>query len=256
MKIIKVETSEGAQDKNEGCQEAPSKILEEFKNIHTNEFWKKPFYQIDSVEIKNDLKEDMSAIEEKASQVQGVFLGGSHTITYSIVKGLKKKFKDVGIISFDAHPDVFKLFDFPSHGDWLLYLIEEGIVKAENVILVGIRSFHKEEIDYLKEKGIKFFTMKQLFNGLDDVCDSVMESARKFEALHLSLDIDVIDPSAAPGTGCLEPGGLSTREFLHFIQRVKLLGNIKSVDLVEVNPRKDVNNLTVKLAAKILGEFS
>ncbi len=253
MKVIKIRTAEGAREKNSGCENAPDAIVNELEDIYTNEYWKKPFLKTESIQIKNDMKEDMKTIEESAQEA--FFIGGGHTISYSLVKGLKKKFENLGIISFDAHPDLFKLFDFPSHGDWLYYLIEEGIVKPENVIIVGVRNSHKEEIDYMKEKKIRFFTMKQLYNNLHEVCDAIMETARGFEALHLSLDIDVIDPSAAPGTGCLEPGGLSAREFLYLIQRIKMLNNLKSVDLVEVNPGKDVNGMTVKLAAKIVGEF-
>ena len=83
----------------------------------------------------------------------------------------------------------------------------------------------------------------------------VMEKARKFENLYISLDIDSVDPAFAPGTGCIEPGGLASRELIYFIQRLKLLKNLRMMDIVEVNPKIDVNNMTSKLAAKVIGEF-
>ena len=83
-----------------------------------------------------------------------------------------------------------------------------------------------------------------------------MSVARKFDALYVSVDIDVLDPAFAPGTGYTEPGGLTTRELIYFIQRLKNLKNIQMWDLVEVNPEKDVNNLTVMVAAKLIVEMS
>ena len=97
--------------------------------------------------------------------------------------------------------------------------------------------------------------MKNLFLNIDNACDSVMEICRQFNELYLSIDIDVLDPSFAPGTGYLEPGGLSTRELIYFIQRIKLLKNLKRIDLTEVNPEKDINDITVKNAAKIISEL-
>jgi len=77
----------------------------------------------------------------------------------------------------------------------------------------------------------------------------------KGKELYVSIDIDVIDPAFAPGTGYCEPGGLSTRDFLYLIQRINKLKNLKAIDLVEINPDKDKENMTVKLGAKILSEL-
>ena len=82
-----------------------------------------------------------------------------------------------------------------------------------------------------------------------------MEQARNFSDLYISIDIDILDPAFAPGTGYIEPAGLSTRELIYLIQRIKLLKNIKKYDLVEVNPDKDINNMTSKVAAKIIKEL-
>ena len=78
---------------------------------------------------------------------------------------------------------------------------------------------------------------------------------RNFSDSYISVDIDVLDPAFAPGTGYLEPGGLSTRELLYLLQRIKLLKNIRKYDLVEVNPDKDINLMTCKTAAKIIKEL-
>ena len=136
-------------------------------------------------------------------------------------------------------------------------MVDEGKIDGNNVMIVGIRSFHKKEIEYLREKKIKILTMRNIFdNGVISVCDSIMEFASKFKSLYLSIDIDVVDPAFAPGVGYVEPGGLSSRELIYFIQRLKNLKNLRKVDIVEVNIDKDVNNMTAKLAAKLIYELT
>ena len=83
-----------------------------------------------------------------------------------------------------------------------------------------------------------------------------MSVAKNFEAMYISIDIDSVDPAFAPGTGYIEPAGLTSRELLYFLSRLLLLKNFRMADLVEVNPDKDFKNLTVKLAAKIIAEIS
>jgi len=73
--------------------------------------------------------------------------------------------------------------------------------------------------------------------------------------LYVSIDIDVLDPAFAPGTGYREPGGLSSRDFIYLVQRINKIKNLKAVDIVEINPDKDIKNQTVKLGAKILSEL-
>ena len=91
--------------------------------------------------------------------------------------------------------------------------------------------------------------------GIRNICDAVMESAKDFDGLYISIDIDSVDPAFAPGTGYPEPAGLSSRELLYFIHRLKKLKNLKAVDIVEVNPEKDLNDITSRLAAKLCVEL-
>ena len=97
--------------------------------------------------------------------------------------------------------------------------------------------------------------MDKIFGNIEDVCDTIMENVRNCDGLYISIDIDVIDPAFAPGTGYPEPGGLSSQEILYFIRRLKLLKNFRRIDLVEICPQKDVNEMTVRLGARIICEF-
>lgn len=111
-------------------------------------------------------------------------------------------------------------------------------------------------MEFIRQNKIRHFTAKKIFEyGIKDITDTITETANKFAQIYLSIDIDVIDPSSAPGTGNPEPVGLLAREILYLIQRIKLLKNLKKADIVEVNPDKDLNNTTTKLAARILMEL-
>ena len=142
---------------------------------------------------------------------------------------------------------------FPTHEEWLRALIEFGFPK-ENILLVGVRNADSKENLFLRENNIKKISINQLTEDLQETCDSIMEFSNRKE-LYVSIDIDVIDPTFAPATGYPESGGLTSREFLYLIQRINKIKNLKAIDIVEINPCKDKNNLTVKLGAKILGEL-
>jgi arginase family enzyme len=143
----------------------------------------------------------------------------------------------------------------PTHEEWLRKIVEEGF-PAENILLVGLRNSHEDEIKFIKENKIKTLSINNLVEDLQDMCDSIMEFSSGKE-LYVSIDIDVIDPVFAPSTGYPEVGGLTSREFLYLIKRIKKIKNLKAVDLVEINEKREKqnNNLTIKLGAKILAEL-
>ena len=261
MKLIKVPFS-GNNPNNKDCDKAPDTIIKELEEVYASEDNKlvhPKLFNVESIPMNDDWELTKESIIEFISQNDDfpICLGGDHSITYPLFKAFAQKFKNPGLIVFDAHPDTYTEEDYSYfHGGWLKFLVEENIAKPENIIVIGIRNPDPDEIIYMKKKKITFYTMKQIFeNNVKDVCDMVMEKARKFENLYISLDIDSVDPAFAPGTGCIEPGGLTSRELIYFIQRLKLLKNLRMMDIVEVNPKIDVNNMTSKLAAKVIGEF-
>ena len=232
--IVKIPYTDG---EHKACARAPDLIIEQLKTVMSNP------------KIPKIKECDIHNIENAK-----IYLGGDHTITYYTVKEFAKKYSNPGFIVFDAHPDVFQQFDFPSHQDYLKFLIEENILKPENIMVVGIRAIHPQELAYYKDKGIRYIPF-QNYMSLNISCDAIMEFLRQFEALYLSIDLDVLDPAFAPGVSYIEPRGFTTRELFYFIQRFKKLKNLKSLDIVELNPDKDINNLTAKTAASIIAEF-
>ena len=248
-----------ALGKSKGCEKAPDSIIKAMEDIYTNESGKPISFEIAEIKVNNsNVKESNELIREKASEIFDknqpvVFLGGDHSITYPLMKAFSKK-RDVGLVIFDAHADCVNNMLEPTHEDWLRTLIENGFNPA-NVILIGSRNIDPVENDFLLKNHVNNFSMKELFENLHKSCDLIMESVRNFDNVYVSIDIDAIDPAFAPGTGYPELGGLTSREFLYLIQRMKRLTNLKAFDIVEINPDKDIGNITVKLGAKILGEL-
>ena len=263
MKLIKVPFSAGGLGKTKGCELAPNKIIEKLKEFYLSESGVFPNFDIEEIKvIQDNIEESFMIISENSERIlkeadKPIFIGGDHSITYPLVEGFSKVYDNPGLIVFDAHPDCESDFLPATHEDIIRGLVKNDIIKKENVILVGLRNWHKEEQDFVKENKMKYFDMKEIsMEGIKEVSDSVMSVAKNFGSLYVSIDIDVLDPAFAPGTGYPEPGGLTSRELLFFIHRLKNLQNLKAMDIVEVNPSKDINEQTSKLGAKLVVELA
>lgn len=246
MEIYGIGFGKGSLGKNLECSEAPLEISKLLNGRVVKEI---PVFQ-DNIEKTNE-----SIFNSLKGMKNAIIIGGDHSITYSCFRGFSFNRKNFGIIVFDAHPDVVGNVNPPSHEDYLRTLIDSGIVDSTRVILIGVRSSSPEEGDYLTSKKITCFNMQKIMDlGINEVCDLVMEKSLQWGWIYLSVDIDVCDPSCAPGTGYIEPGGLSSRELLYFISRLKKMRNLGIIDIVEINPKKDINKMTVVLGVKIIGE--
>lgn len=250
--IAKVPTSVGSLNHNKGCEKAPDEILRQMETLYSNSSGKKPYY--DTIEVKTNQSNPDETHKNILKAEADIFLGGDHSITYSSFQTLKSDNK--ALVILDAHPDLDNGTSTPTHEDYLRRLIEENHVSPEDVFLVGIRNYGENELEFIKENKIKAFSSRQVFDlGIEEIADTITETASGYENTYLSIDIDVIDPSSAPGTGYQEPVGLSSRDVLYLIQRIKSMKNFTKADIVEVNPEKDINNMTSRLAARILVEL-
>ena len=263
MKVIKIPSSQGGLGKADGSELAPDKILEKTKELFMSEDSVLPNFDIDSVEIDSgNIEETNNNIYTKSLDVlknntRPLFLGGDHSVTYPLIKAFASVYpSNPGVIIFDAHPDCENDFMPPTQEDLVNGLVNQNVIKKENIILIGIRNWDKNEIEFIRKNKIKFFNMKEIAKeGLHEISESLMSIANNFSDLYISIDIDVLDPAFAPGTGYMEPGGLSTRELLFFLHRLKRMKNLRAFDIVEINPAKDVNDMTSKVGAKILVEL-
>ena len=267
-----------------GANLAPMKIIEKLKDKFTNESGNEPKFKTIDLNKKLDEHNVIDShleIEKCVSSIESnnfcILIGGDHSVTYPSVNGfVKNQFiknkliknknindkknnynKDFLFIVFDAHPDLIDDFKPPTQEDYLKVLIEEDIVKPENVIIVGVRNWDKIEINYLNEKNIIYFDMKTIFNkSVKKITNEIIDIINKKELdIYLSLDIDVVDPVEAIGTGYTEHGGLSSRELIYMIQEIVATKKLLMADIVEVNPSKDINDMTSELAAKLIMEL-
>jgi len=267
MFIVKVPGINGL-GKTKGCEKSGNAILEALKEIHSNEqgnIIDESLLDLEEIHLDNsNLELSNQLIYENSREIfetkpKIVFLGGDHSITYSTGKAFldncNDNRKEPCMIVFDSHADCMFPMKEPTHEEWLRKLIETGFPK-ENILLVGLRNIWKEEITFLRENKIKTLSIVNLTADLQDMCDTIMEFVNGRE-LYVSIDIDIVDPSFAPATGYPEIGGLTSRQILYLVQRIKKIKTLKAVDLVEINEKKDkeYRNMTVKLGAKILGEL-
>ncbi|MCK9595572.1 arginase family protein [Candidatus Pacearchaeota archaeon] len=265
MFIVKVPGINGL-GKTAGCERAGNAIIESLKEIHSNEqgnIIDTDVLDLEEIHLNNSNLELTNkliyenSLETFETKPKVIFLGGDHSISYSIGKAFmdncKKQKKKPCLIIFDAHADCMEPMKEPTHEEWLRALIESGF-PSENVLLVGARNIEKSEIKFIKEKKIKTISMSSLTEDLPEMCDTIMEFSNGKE-LYVSIDVDIIDPTFAPATGYPETGGLTSRQFLYLIQRIKKIKTLSAVDIVEINEKKDKDKITIKLGAKILAEL-
>lgn len=192
--------------------------------------------------------EIFSRVEAKIKEVldkqaKPVVLGGDHSVSYSVIKALSSEFASLDILHFDAHPDLYDEYneDPYSHACTFARVLEHGLV--DDLVQVGIRAATPQQRKKAEEHGVKMVEMK-------DIQD--MPRLKFSNPVYMSFDIDVLDPAFAPGVSHCEPGGLSTRQLLSIVHALD--ADIVGMDVVEVNPEKDVSGITAAAAVKIVME--
>ena len=174
-----------------------------------------------------------------------ISLGGDHSITYPIIKALSRRYDDLSILHFDAHPDLYDDFQGNrySHASPFARIMEEKL--AKRLVQVGIRAINAHQREQIERFGVEVLEMKSYDEHYELQFDS---------PVYISFDIDALDPAFAPGVSHREPGGLSTRQAIDLIRRMK--GNVVGADMVEFNPRMDPLHVTGTVCAKLLKEIA
>lgn len=244
-----------------GCRKAPDKIIENLDDIYTSESGKqsvKNNLKIENIQINEDYETCIYdyALDKISSEEKVIFLGGDHSITYPIAKAFydvcESEDKEAFLVVFDAHADCREIKENEGNIHWLRKLIEGGF-PSERVILIGLRKSSLEENKFLLDNKIRVYQMKDLMD-FQEICDVIMEQINKFQ-IYISIDIDATDGVFVPGTARPEPTGFTSRQLIYFLQRLNILKGVRIIDIVEINPDKDFNDITVKLGSKILGEI-
>ena len=185
-----------------------------------------------------------------------ICVGGDHSILLPILRTIHAAHGPVGLIQLDAHSDTWDQYwgIKYSHGTPVRRAIDEGLLSEDHILQVGLRGqlYDASDVDYGREHKIAVVTSEEFHEGGLAV---VREKLKVFEGVktYLSLDIDVVDPAFAPGTGTPQVGGLSSVQILNLVRALKGL-NFVGCDLVEVSPQFDSAEITSLLAANLLFE--
>jgi agmatinase len=144
-----------------------------------------------------------------------------------------------------------------THGSPFRRLVDDGIVRGDRLVQIGLRGYwpFPEEFAWMRDAAIRWHRMDEIFErGIDDVMHDVEREIEGADALFVSVDIDVLDPAYAPGTGTPEPGGMTTRDLLRAVRRIVLAKPLVGMDIVEVSPPYDHAGITALAAHRVVME--
>ncbi|MFD1737584.1 arginase [Bacillus salitolerans] len=232
------------------------------------------------VDNLRNLKAVAEASEKLASTVHETIeserfplvLGGDHSIAIGTLAGVAKHYKNLGVIWYDAHGDLNTADTSPSgniHGMPLAVSLGLGHptltkiggfdpkIKPENIVIIGARSLDDGEKELIREKGIKVYTMHEIDRmGMTAVMEETIKYlSERTDGVHLSLDLDGLDPHDAPGVGTPVIGGISYRESHLAMEMLEESKLITSAEFVEVNPILDDKNKTASVAVALMGSL-
>jgi len=207
-----------------------------------------PGYIVDTMKI---IEDDLHQVITSRKVIPFI-AGGDHSITLPILRALHKVYGKVNIVHLDSHYDFWDTYwgKKYTHGSWLRRALEEGLLNIP--IQAGIRAstFSKEDLTDKEKLGVRSFTIRDLKYNPDRV---IKEINSLTGPTYVSIDIDVVDPAFAPGTGTPEVGGLTSFEIIELIRKMRF-DKLVGFDVVEVSPPYDVSELTTMLSANIIYE--
>ncbi|XP_067402850.1 arginase-1 [Emydura macquarii macquarii] len=215
--------------------------------------------------------------EAKKSGRTCLVLGGDHSLAIGSISGHAKVHPDLGVIWFDAHADINTPMTSTSgniHGQPVSFLLKElkdkmpdvpgfswltPCLSAKDIVYIGLRDVDAAEHYILKSLGIKYYSMTEIDKlGIGKVMEETLHYllAKKKRPIHLSFDVDGLDPSLAPATGTPVPGGLTLREGIYVAEELYRTGLLSAVDIMEINPRlgktQEEVNTTVNTAISVI----
>ncbi len=201
------------------------------------------------LDIMGSFEEIFSRTEQRVLEIleksaMPIVLGGDHSISYPIVRAFSRKYANLDVLHFDAHPDLYEEMygDRYSHACPFARIMEEGWV--ENLLQVGIRAATGQQREMARKHRVRMIEMKDIKQEID------LDFSNP---LYISFDMDALDPAFAPGVSHHEPGGLSTRQVIGMIHALN--AQIVGLDVVELNPDRDNSGITSAAAVKIIMEI-
>ena len=171
-------------------------------------------------------------------------LGGDHSISYPVIKAFSRVYTNLNVLHIDAHADLYHDFEGNpySHASPFARVMEEGLVRR--LVQVGIRTLNPHQKEQAENFGVEIIEMKNWNDSMRFSFDG---------PLYISLDLDALDPAFVPGVSHHEPGGFTTRQVFSIFQNLE--ADLIGADIVELNPSRDISNMTAMVAAKLFKEL-
>ncbi len=210
------------------------------------------------LEISADVEAALAEIQSGVSAAMAdgspvLSLGGDHMVTWPIVRAVAERHRNLTIVHFDAHPDLYDELDGDrfSHACPFARIMEEGL--AARLIQVGIRTITPHQRDQADRFGVEVLELRTWDGEIPAVAGPV----------YVSIDLDALDPAFAPGVSHYEPGGMTTRQLIDSIHSLRPGGaanldgaaRLVGADIVELNPTRDVGDVTAMVGAKLTREL-
>lgn len=229
-----------------------------------------PFYDFgdvlmhvtDLIQSHQRIEKTLYEVIKSEPNVIPIILGGDHSVTKPAFSGFARAMgeKRVGIIQFDAHHDLRNREDGgPSNGTPFRGLVEDGVLDPHHLVQIGLRNFSNSApySRYAKETGVTYYTMKDLrTQGIETIIKKAYSKLEeKVDLIYVSVDIDVLDQTFAPGCPAISPGGMHPDDLfsmLHFLGRQP---KTAAIDLVEIDPKQDFRDMTSRVGVHAFLSF-
>ncbi len=230
MRAYSIPTCDGGLGKNRGCERAPAALSAKLK-IESEIF---SLTQGDIEKQHEEIQEQ--AIEAFKGKEIPFFIGGTHDITFPLFRAFAKTHKNPSLLIFDAHVDSDQGTSVPTHEDFVRALVEQKIIPAEKIMVVGVRQTYPSEQDFLVQSGIRFILSEVVHSNFSDVEKLVKNFASKAGSLYVSFDVDCLSNRIMLATHYTPRGGLLEKEARLLLHAT--IKHAKALDLVEFNPTK------------------
>lgn len=216
----------------------------------------------DILRSQQNIEEGLLQLYREEQEFFPIVIGGDHSITRPSLKAFARANpgKTIGLIQFDTHFDVRNLEDGgPSNGTPFRGLIEDGVIQGLNIVQLGIHGFSNAVAyrDYVREQGITYYTMRQLRQtGTEPLIRrAAFDLASRVDLIYVTVDMDVLDASQCPGSPGAAPGGMLAWELFEAVYQLGMETKVRALDLVELDPFRDVAGLSVRAACHTLLSF-
>jgi agmatinase len=256
---------EGTVFYKKGTKEGPRAIIEasKYMEVYDEELEKNTFtigiHTLKELDVENkDVKEVIEDVKLEVGKILNdnkfpVVIGGEHSITIGCVKAFKEKFSDLTVLQLDAHADLRQSYEGNkfSHA-----CVMARVIEVYPIVQVGIRSLSEEEALFIKNKNLKIFWARDIYNNnkwVDEVLSKLSGD------VYITIDLDVFDIGIMPSSGSPEPGGLDWYTVANFLKKVGEEKNVVGFDVVELSPSKmniAPDFLAAKLIYKLIGYFN